>query len=352
MSDTPDLIAKECFKQHSMYPISFCLPVQKVRPFRQKPKTKDMSFIIAGDVKTFVFTDEDGYMNEYQISKFGRTRKKAGWDCVRHLEIMAASCLPIFQDIENCPPLTMTHYPKALFKEIKDAFENMSDAAYDTYQKEIYDWFTEHLTSDKMVEYMFRISGTSGVEKILFIDSALTRKPDCQSAMILTGLKNKFGTHCEVAYPLECLYASQPVPAKPKWWKTNFNIYRVAGDDLRSPNEIKPDIHRIEQKIAAREYDLIVYGSITRSPDLFQLVTANYPKEKVFCINGEDDYRRFAGGPPRLSERFRQRYRNFLRRNRFTGPQLDPDLDPLSQWRKLLAEIQPKSTVFMRELIV
>jgi len=351
MSDATDLIARECYEKHSVFPISFCLPRQKLRPFRQKPKTQDMSFIIAGDVKTFVFSDEDSYMNEYQISRFGRTRKKAGWDCVRHLEIMAASCLPVFENIENCPQYTMTHYPKAAFKEIKDTFTGMAGAEYDRRLRESYDWISQYLTSDKMVEYMFRITGTSGVENILFIDSALTRKPDCQSAMILTGLKNKFGARCEVAYPLECLYASQPFPTKPKWWKTNFNIYRALDDSLRSPNEKTPDLRRIKQKIAAREYDIVIYGSITRSSDLFNLVTANYSKDKVFCINGEDDYRRFPEGSllP-WKERFRQQLRNRLRRN--GGLQLDPSVHPIAQWRKLLAEIHPKSTVFMRELLV
>lgn len=353
MTDTPDLIAKECFKKHAVYPISFCLPRQKLRPFRQKPKVKNLSFIVPGDVSTFVFRDEESYMNEYQVSKFARTRKKAGWDCVRHLEIMASSSLPVFQDIEQCPEHTMIHYPKAMFQEIKAAFEDMAEAQYDALLGASYDWLTQHLISDKMAEYMLRIAGADGAEKILFIDGALPKKPDCQSVMILSGLKNKFGSRCEVAYPLECLYAGRPVPTKPRWWKTNFNLYQVLDDAVRSPNEKAPDIRGIEKKISAREYDLIIYGSITRSGDLFELVTANYAKEKVFCINGDDDYRRYPAEvhvpwPKRIKQLVRRR----LERNRRTGPQMDPALHPIAQWRKLLAEIQPKSTVFMRELLV
>jgi hypothetical protein len=344
-----DRIARDCFGECGVYPISFCLPRQKIRPFRAEPKQKEVSFIIPGDNSTFVFTDEESYMNEYQISRFAHTYKKTGWDCVRHLEIMAASCLPLFRGIEECPRYTMVHYPRSLLKQIYDSYEIMDDDEYDAVQREVYDWLVEYLASDSMVRYMLRITGTDLPGNALFIDRALQRKPDCLSAMILGGLKNILHDRCEVAFPVDFMYEGHEVPSRPKWWKTNFNIYGILNEGSRSQNEVTPDIERVIAKISKREYDLIVYGSATRSLDLYEIVTEHYGSDSVFFLNGEDDYLKLQ--PPSRSKRMRHRMRRLLRRDKYSGPEPDLSLDPLSQWRKLLAEIRQKGTVFMRELV-
>ena len=43
------------------------------------------------------------YRKDLEGSLFALTFKKAGWDCLRHLEILSAGCLPLFTDIVNCP---------------------------------------------------------------------------------------------------------------------------------------------------------------------------------------------------------------------------------------------------------
>jgi len=49
---------------------------------------------------------------------FAITKKKAGWDCARHYEIIFNHCLPIFENIESCPKNIMTLLPKNLLFEI------------------------------------------------------------------------------------------------------------------------------------------------------------------------------------------------------------------------------------------
>jgi hypothetical protein len=345
-----DSLARECFEQHGLYPISFCLPRQKVRPFRAKAKTKPLSFIVPGDRKTFVFTDEESYINEYQTSRFARTWKKGGWDCVRHLEIMTASALPLFENIEACPRYTMAHYPKEMFREINGKWEKMNDADFDQWLEKMYGWFTDHLVSDKMVDYMLRMTNNEGAESVLFVDEVLGRYTDCQSAMILGGLKNKFGKRCELAFPADVMYHSRPLPVYPKWWKTNFNIYQVLDDAARSPNEDSPDIARIRANIRQRKYDVIVYGSITRSTSLFNLAADHYPKERLWCINGEDDIHNIPAATFR--KKLDRSLHNFVRRNTYCGTAMYPLHDRVKLWRKLLGKIQPRSTVFMRELVV
>jgi len=117
--------------------------------------------------------------------------------------------------------------------------------------------------------------------------------------MILTGLKNKFGARCEVAYPLELPgMRAGPSPASQSGGRRIFNIYRVMDDSLRSPNEKTPDLRRITQKIAAREYDIVHLRSSTVHRDLFRAGgPRNYSKgEGVLHQRGGWTYRRFPDG--------------------------------------------------------
>jgi len=50
---------------------------------------------------------------------FGVTRKEAGWDCMRHTEVMASGCVPYFVDLEKLPKATLHFYPKDLFRRAK-----------------------------------------------------------------------------------------------------------------------------------------------------------------------------------------------------------------------------------------
>jgi hypothetical protein len=264
---------------------------------------------------------------------------------------MAASAIPLFLEIEKCPKFTMVHYPKELFVEINKRKNEINEEEYLVIVRQLYDWFTENLTSTQMVDYILTVSRNQAANKVLFIDKALTKKPDCQSAMILGGLKNWFVENCEVAFPLDCMYQDKDFPTKPHWWKTNFNIYRILNKSHRSENEKAPNLKRIINNIKTKSYDIIIYGSCTRSLELFKLATNYYPPHQIICINGEDDL--MGGNPnlPPLSKRLKQRLRNLSKRNKYSGPQMDPSLTCISQWRKLYSEIKTKSTVFMRELV-
>lgn len=41
---------------------------------------------------TYIFENEEEYYNDYKKSLFAITRKKGGWDCMRHYEILACGC--------------------------------------------------------------------------------------------------------------------------------------------------------------------------------------------------------------------------------------------------------------------
>ena len=102
-------------KYPSIKPISFAFPENKI-PESIPLKEKLLAQIIPGISETFTFNDEESYLNDYRSSLFGFTWRKAGWDCLRHYEILGSDCIPLFLDIEYCPDTVCTTIPKQLLK--------------------------------------------------------------------------------------------------------------------------------------------------------------------------------------------------------------------------------------------
>ena len=89
--------------------IGFAFPTKKLK-FGEK-KTQFMSQSVPGNPRTYVFDKEEDYFADYQKSQFAITGAKAGWDCLRHYEIISNGCIPYFKDFENCPVNTMALLP-------------------------------------------------------------------------------------------------------------------------------------------------------------------------------------------------------------------------------------------------
>ena len=94
-------------------PIGFGFPDAAI--LDQVPaKDKDICSIIPGNKSTYIW-DEQKYYDDLQRSLFVLTVKKAGWDCFRHVEILASGALPLFIDIERCPVAAIGLHPKKLY---------------------------------------------------------------------------------------------------------------------------------------------------------------------------------------------------------------------------------------------
>ena len=145
------------FNHARLFPISFSIPTDKANFNTQK--IKDFAFITPLNRKTYIYNNERDYYNDYNEARFGVTLKKAGWDCMRHYEILANGCLPYFINIESCPQSTMTSFPKQLCLKLKkdiDSKLNPKDV-YDQHASE----FKEH----------FLTNNTTKAEAIKFINS-------------------------------------------------------------------------------------------------------------------------------------------------------------------------------------
>jgi hypothetical protein len=54
------------------------------------------------------------YLMGYRESFFGVTRRRGGWDCLRHIEILASGCAPFWPDLALMPNSTGSFYPRDL----------------------------------------------------------------------------------------------------------------------------------------------------------------------------------------------------------------------------------------------
>lgn len=97
----------------NLFPLSFALPTSKIA--KEIPlKTQLIATTIPGNTSTYIFETEETYYDDYQKSFFGLTCKKAGWDTMRHYEILGNHCLPYFSDLSQCPPTILTTLPRDL----------------------------------------------------------------------------------------------------------------------------------------------------------------------------------------------------------------------------------------------
>ena len=134
-------------KHERLFPISFSIPTTKINFNTQK--IKDFSFITPLDRKTYIYNNERDYYNDYNEARFGVTLKKAGWDCMRHYEILANGCLPYFVNISACPQNTMTSFPKQLCSDLKKEIDEKinPEVIYERYVNKFKEHFFENNTT-------------------------------------------------------------------------------------------------------------------------------------------------------------------------------------------------------------
>tara|TARA_B100000674_G_scaffold133529_1_gene103145 strand:- start:145 stop:1122 length:978 start_codon:yes stop_codon:yes gene_type:complete len=147
-------------------PITFSYPEEKIGR-RTKNKTQKTGTVIPGDESTYIFRGncfsfdmEKKYYKDYNKSYFGLTEKKAGWDCMRHYEIMGNYCLPYFPDLIYCPNNTLHNFPKKLIIEGNRLMDNFDEQEYFRILDEMFEYFKNNLTTKAVAQDLInRING-------------------------------------------------------------------------------------------------------------------------------------------------------------------------------------------------
>lgn len=253
------------FRKMNIHPISYCFPDKYI--LREPPKKeKFMANYALNNIKdssTYIYNDEKEYLEDYQKSIFGFTKKKCGWDCYRHLEILSQGCFPYFLDIDKIPEHTMTHYPKEYIKEMMVKYghrsfesikkESQINLCYDIQQ--LLDYSMQHLSGSSMFRYMLNTSEQSDAKKILWNSDW---NGYLSYNLISAGIQlfdSNFTDRYVEKHPY--LFTDYSVEDAKKQYGRGFNYTRIIDSSKRR----NVDNEEINQNIRNREYDCVVLGS-------------------------------------------------------------------------------------------
>ena len=149
---------RELIEEHpNLIPITFAIPTSKLsKP--TKNKSQNYATCIPGQPETYIFKSEQPYYEDYQKSYYGVTMKKAGWDCMRHYEILGNYCMPYFTDLEDCPKDTLSQFPKKLLLEAKELANNFDKQKYYIILDKVFEHTKQLLTTKSLAEYVIKKS--------------------------------------------------------------------------------------------------------------------------------------------------------------------------------------------------
>ncbi len=286
---------------NNIYPLPYCIPDELV--VTDVPSKKFIWAEVIPDFKeTYRFgpDEENEYYQMYKDSRFAFTWKKGGWDALRHYEIIANGCIPVFRDLEKCPHNTMITFPKHI---IVDAMRTLLPwkeceeykIKYNIYVQSLLEWCRKHMTCSAIAKYFMKTLDYKqiiSVPKILFI----TCQPHTNYTreFLFIGMYRLFqqlNGIC-VAWPkINFLHDDYPVNELRKCHGMGFGYGR------RLPAIADHNEEFIIDQIKKKSWDYIVYakigydegsiGSIPSAP-LWPIVSEFYQSDRIVFLYGED----------------------------------------------------------------
>lgn len=280
-----------------VYPISFSISSKKLCKDIPK-KTRILAPLIPGNISTYIYKTEEEYYKMYQESYFAITMEKGGWDCMRHYEIIANRCIPIFLNIEQCPHNIMTKLPKLLLQEINNFYfkniqhknsiteitnEEISNIMF--YTEKLYNIIKDELTNKSIAKYILNNINIENrqIKKILFLSGCTN--PDYLRCTILCGFKDIFNKLCHDYPKVPHIYTNYTLAEE--CYGRGFTYTRLLDENTeRDSNFDNTIINDIENN----NYDLIIYGSYHRGMPYWDIVNKYYNKNQIILICGEDTH--------------------------------------------------------------
>lgn len=268
--------AQACFDAHGVWPISFSYPNTPL-DILDRPRS-----LIAPIVPGYPYSFDDvwTYLQTYQSAYLGVTHRKAGWDCFRHVEIMAAGAIPLMPDAVDIPAYSMVHYPKHAFANVVKEVRRLGSAPTHATREAFRRHFERHLTSIAMAQYLLSVSRLEHAQRVLFVDERLPRLADYQSVLTLIGLKQLLGPDCHVRYPVDYIYDDTSLDTSTLYGR-GFGYSRIVPGNTRSVSE-----QGGKEELA--DFDAVVVGSIARNTQAAHDLLRRFPSDRTIWIHGED----------------------------------------------------------------
>jgi hypothetical protein len=224
-------------------------------------------------------------MRTYLDAQLGITHRKAGWDCFRHVEILAAGAIPLMVDAAEIPRYTMVHYPKAAMVAVARLVSESRSLPDSSAHEHFLNYFVTNLTSQSMAKYVLVASGLSDARRILFVDEDLPHTADYQSVLTLIGLKQLLGDGCEVAFPVDWIYSDSLFDTSTLYGR-GFGYSKILESSMKTASE--RNLTSGSDLPVVTDFDAVVIGSITRNPKVAVQLSQEFPPEKTVWIHGED----------------------------------------------------------------
>jgi len=293
--------------------IGFGINADKLRPLLPlELKTRPFSALIPGVPATYVYATETAYYDQYAASYYAFTWKKAGWDCMRHYEILAAGALPYFVDLAAAPPDVMPGFPRDLVLQAMHLpgvgtdgtidFAVFPKTEYERLRRTIRAITIKQLTTAAVATRLLTIAGyrfgdrsenstamsphrNSQTPRVLFLSGSVD--PDYMRCTLLVGLKQALGPAAVLDVPeVPHVYASYPEIAAQTLYGRGFSYTRALADNppLRRDHEF------VVAAIRARAFALVIYGSMHRGTPYLEEVCAAYAPHEVVFVCGEDTH--------------------------------------------------------------
>lgn len=251
-----------------MFSITFSIPAEKISSSIHHPKTKLISDLIPGDHSTYIYNTEEEYYNEYKSSYFAITKKKGGWDCLRHYEILANGCIPVFESLEKCPKQTLSLLPKTLLHEGNNLFEKLKHKNItqlteqdkrecDDLSNQLLEYTKQKLSTTKLAEYVLLKSNSNKDKKVLYL--SYDTSPDYLGCLTLHGLKTIFGENIHDFPKIPYIYKTDTIDYS-KLYGRGMTYTNLLDATFRNDKLDDQLIELINEKY----FDLIIYGSYHR----------------------------------------------------------------------------------------
>jgi len=254
-------------------PFPYCIPDElfavNVVPLEKKKYV--ISPLIPGDTSHYLFRagEEANYFEMYRQSMFAHTQKKGGWDCLRHYEILAAGCIPIFEDLEKCPTDTLASFPKDLLREayrVLLPWRNTAEqrAAYPIYASRLFDFAKTNCSASANASRFLRRDmyhiGSSPNILMLVGHPGINYTRELNWIGIKRYMDEEVaGAGSAVEYPpLRFLYDDFPESELHTLYGNGFTYSRRLSSRLRVEMTEEELIQSIQQK----KWDMIIYGKV------------------------------------------------------------------------------------------
>lgn len=326
------------------YPLGYGFPAFKMNldssKYTLSRQKKTLSVIVPSDhnSQSVTFDTEQAYYEEYSSSFFAFTFKKAGWECMRHYEIMSNGAIPLFLDIAHCPEHAVVSLPKQLLQCINKVVHSILDIAdqdpkdreqrkFEIQQiqressspdkamqmKAVYDYFsptlhryTEQFMSTKSAATNFlRVMERSidrPIKRVLILDAVSTEKTGTcyQSDLLLSGLNEVSSLEFVVDFPRKNWNYKD---FKGNSYGNCFTFCRLITDSEKAAAVRNED--SITRMIEEHEFDVIVYarmsqaiwdyrdepGTVEKRIERFSLwshIKASYTRNEIAFLFGGD----------------------------------------------------------------